>query len=142
MRPKMFTKENNQRVRFLSDDEEAALRQAIGEDEWPIVAVAMHTGLRRSEQSNLRWKQVDFTTGIITVLRSKHGETRRVPMNDIVRRDPSDATEPAEKRVRLPERHRRDADRRAQLREPHLHAGPEGREDRCIQLALPRFSAW
>src|SRR5439155_9030493 len=43
------------------------------------------TGLRRSEQFGLRWESVDFTTGIITVPRSKSGETRRVPMNDTVR---------------------------------------------------------
>ncbi len=81
---KLF-KENNQRVRFLTDEEEGELRKAIGEDEWPIIAVAMHTGLRRAEQFTLRWEHVDFTNGILTVPRSKHGETRRVPMNDTVR---------------------------------------------------------
>ncbi len=78
-------KENNQRVRFLADEEELELRKAIGEDEWPMVAVAMHTGLRQAEQFKLSWEHVDFTTGILTVPRSKHGETRRVPMNDTVR---------------------------------------------------------
>jgi len=34
---------------------------------------------------HLRWESVDFITGIITVPRSKSGETRRVPMNDTVR---------------------------------------------------------
>jgi hypothetical protein len=33
----------------------------------------------------LEWEHVDFTTGLLTVLRSKHGEARRVPMNDTVR---------------------------------------------------------
>lgn len=78
-------KENNARVRFLTDEEEQALREAIGEAEWPTVAVALHTGLRQAEQFKLRWQDVDFGTGIITVARSKHGETRRVPMNDTVR---------------------------------------------------------
>jgi len=78
-------KENNQRVRFLTEDEEAQLREAVGEDEWPMVAVAIHTGLRQAEQFNLRWEHVDFTTGIITIPRSKHGEARRIPMNDTVR---------------------------------------------------------
>jgi site-specific recombinase XerD len=78
-------KENNQRVRFLGDEEELELRKAIGEDEWPMVAVAMHTGLRQAEQFKLSWEHVDFTTGILTVPRSKHGETRRVPMNDTAR---------------------------------------------------------
>src|SRR5262245_23140912 len=72
-------------VRFLTDDEETALRDAIGEEEWPMAAVAIHTGLRQAEQFKLRWEHVDFATGLLTVPRSKHGETRRVPMNDTVR---------------------------------------------------------
>jgi len=50
-----------------------------------MVAVAMHTGLRQAEQFKLKWEHVDFTTGILTVPRSKHGEIRRLPMNDTVR---------------------------------------------------------
>ncbi len=80
-----FFKENNARVRFLTDDEEAELRKAIGEDGWPMVAVALHTGLRQGEQFGLKCEHVGFTTGIMTVPRSKSGEARRVPMNDIVR---------------------------------------------------------
>ena len=85
VRSKMFAKENNQRVRFLTEDEEAHLRTAMRDDAWPFVVVALHTGLRRSEQFNLRWEYVDFSNGILTVPRSKHGATRRVPMNDTVR---------------------------------------------------------
>jgi integrase len=78
-------KENNARVRYLNEEEEARLREQIGEEEWPLVAVAMHTGLRLSEQLHLEWEYVDFVAGILTVPRSKSGETRRVPMNDTVR---------------------------------------------------------
>jgi integrase len=74
-----------QRVRFLTTDEETALRAAIGEAEWPMVAVSIHTGLRQAEQFKLCWEHIDFATGIITLPRSKHGEARRVPMNDTVR---------------------------------------------------------
>jgi integrase len=77
-------KENNQRGRFLTDDEETELREALGVHDWPLVKVAMHTGLRRGEQFTLRWEHVDFANRIITVPRSKHGETRRVTMNDTV----------------------------------------------------------
>jgi len=80
-----FFKENTQRVRFLTEEEEGRLRDAVGGEHWPLVAVALHTGLRRAEQFTLRWEHVDFTTGILTVPRSKHGEARRVPMNDMVR---------------------------------------------------------
>ena len=58
----MFFKENNQRVRSLSRDEEARLREAVAAEHWPLVAVAIHTGLPRSEQLNLRWEYIDFTT--------------------------------------------------------------------------------
>jgi integrase len=85
VKSKIFFRENNARVRFLGDDEQTRLRDAVGPDVWPLVAIALHTGLRRSEQFNLRWEHVDFTTGILTVPRSKHGEARRVPMNDTVR---------------------------------------------------------
>ncbi len=80
-----FFKENNQRVRFLSDDEETRLQASVGEEQWPLVAVAIHTGLRQSEEFHLRWEHVDFATGILTVPRSKHGGARRVTMNDTVR---------------------------------------------------------
>jgi integrase len=50
-----------------------------------LVAVALHTGLRQSEQFHLRWENVDFHAGVITVPRSKHGEARCIPMNDTAR---------------------------------------------------------
>ena len=53
--------------------------------EWVKVAVAINTGLRQAEQFKLGWEWVDFSTGIITVPRSKRGEARRIPMNDTVR---------------------------------------------------------
>src|SRR4030095_15714241 len=39
----------------------------------------------QTAQFRRRWEHVDFLTGIITAPRSKHGETRRVTMNDTVR---------------------------------------------------------
>ena len=47
-------KENNQRVRFLTTDEESRRRKAISEDEWPEVAFALDTGFRRANQFRLR----------------------------------------------------------------------------------------
>jgi integrase len=78
-------RENNQRVRFLTDEEEQRLQAALSAGDWPPVAVALHTGLRQSEQFNLKWENIDFDTGIVTVTRSKHGELRHIPMNDQVR---------------------------------------------------------
>jgi integrase len=45
----------------------------------------IHTGLRKSEFANLRWKDVDLKAGVITIPRSKNGETRHVPMTSVVR---------------------------------------------------------
>ncbi len=81
---KLF-KENNARVRFLTAEEETTLFTKLEDTDQGMVLVALHTGFRQAEQFGLRWEHVDFATGIMTVPRSKSGETRRVPMNDIVR---------------------------------------------------------
>jgi len=78
-------RENNERVRFLTADEETKLREAMKPEDWPLVAFAIHTGMRQGEQFELRWSWVDFTTGMLTIPRSKSGKLRRVPMNDTVR---------------------------------------------------------
>jgi integrase len=78
-------KENNQRLAFLGPDEEAALLGALPTTYRPDFIISINTGLRWSEQMNLRWKDVDLLTGFITVPRSKHGESRRVPINSAVR---------------------------------------------------------
>jgi integrase len=81
-----FTKENNQRVRQLALDEEMALAREIPDvADWSKLVVALHTGLRRGEQFRLRWEDVDFRTGIVTIPDSKSGEARHIPMNDTVR---------------------------------------------------------
>lgn len=56
----------------------------LGPEEWDIVRVALCTGLRQSEQFGLRWEHVDFRTGFLTVPLSKHGQFRRVRMNETV----------------------------------------------------------
>ena len=82
---KFFVKENNQRVRYLTDDEEARLHTALGDGKWPKVVVALNTGLRQSNQFHARWADVNFDAGTITLRRSKSGEAYHVPMNDNVR---------------------------------------------------------
>lgn len=78
-------RENNQRVMYLTSDEESAVREALPVDLRPHFVVSVNTGLRWSEQMSLRWKDIDVLTGIITVQRSKHGQARQVPMNTTVR---------------------------------------------------------
>jgi len=78
-------KENNARIVYLGVDDEAAIMDALPVAYRPHFVVSINTGLRWSEQMNLRWRDVDLMAGIITVPLSKHGESRRVPMNSVVR---------------------------------------------------------
>jgi len=77
-------KENNRRVRYLTGNEEERLRAAVTGETWQKVEVAFNTGMRRGEQFNLRWANIDFQSRVITIPQSKHGEMRHVLMNDAV----------------------------------------------------------
>jgi integrase len=65
-------------------DEETALCEALPAELRPLFAMSLHTGLRWSEQIALRWRDVDFLSGVVTVGRSKNGTARQVPMNSVV----------------------------------------------------------
>jgi integrase len=76
--------ENNGRIRFLSREEEAALRPAIRArfpDHEPELDLALHAGLRKSEQYNAKWTDVDFDQGILTIPLDKSGRTSHVKLN-------------------------------------------------------------
>lgn len=76
--------ENNGRVRFLSREEETNLRKAIL-DKFPEhlaeLDLALHTGLRLSEQYRARWGDVDFERRLLTVPLDKGGKTSHVRLN-------------------------------------------------------------
>ena len=77
------------RVRYLLPDEiqvllsncDGLLRGLLKS----LVTVALHTGARKGELQNLQWPQVDFDLGIISLLDTKNGERRDIPMNETVR---------------------------------------------------------
>jgi integrase len=77
------------RIRYLMPDEiqtllsncEGLLRGLLK----PLVTVALHTGARKGELKGLQWPQVDFELGIISLLDTKNGERRDIPMNETVR---------------------------------------------------------
>ncbi|GEM_PF-29724 len=73
-------------VRFLSDGERIRLLEACRQSKdrflYPIVVLALCTGMRRSEIMNLTWDRIDFVRDAIT-LRSadtKNAEVRIVPL--------------------------------------------------------------
>lgn len=75
---------HNERVRFLSQDEEGRLRKVICKrfpEHEPEFDLALHTGLRLGEQYGARWVDVDFERRILTVPLDKGGKTSYVPLN-------------------------------------------------------------
>jgi site-specific recombinase XerD len=78
-------KEPEGRTLYLTSTDEEAVREALPTPLRALFTVSVHTGFRWSEQLGLRWAEVDFLTGLITVSRSKSGHSRQVPMNSVVR---------------------------------------------------------
>lgn len=78
--------ENNKRTRVLSEEEEKVLFDAISDEHKALPLTALHTGLRRSELFRLRLEDLDFYTRMINVRKSKSGEGRQVPMNELIYR--------------------------------------------------------
>jgi len=77
-------KEPPGRIRYLEDYEIEALLSECSPQIEPMVVVALHTGMRRSELFNLKWEDIDFNNNIIIVKDSKNNESRLIPMNDTV----------------------------------------------------------
>jgi integrase len=73
------------RVRFLLPDEVQRLLSNCADYLRPIVTVAVHTGMRKGEIFGLRWEQVNFEQGIITLQETKNGERRDIPMDETVK---------------------------------------------------------
>jgi len=79
-------REHNERVRFLSDDEETRLRDAIRAEcpeHMPDLDIALHTGMRKSEQFGLTWADVDLEARRVSLKRTKNGSARHIPLNSV-----------------------------------------------------------
>ncbi len=67
-------------------DEESRLRAVILADypaPMPEFEIALHTGMRPSEQYGLIWSRVDLVRKLITIPKSKNGNTRHIPLNSV-----------------------------------------------------------
>lgn len=72
------------RVRFLSDEERAALLSACEASQnpylLPVVVLALSTGMRAGEIMALEWRDVDLARGWLTLRETKNGTMRGVPL--------------------------------------------------------------
>ncbi len=82
MRKVTKPKESRGRVRFLSDDERICLLKICKESSslylYPVVVLALSTGMRRGEIMGLTWGVVDLKQGRAILHETKNGERRAV----------------------------------------------------------------
>jgi integrase len=73
----------NARDRWLTLEEEKRLLDCATNPSWlrSLLVFALHTGMRRGEILNLLCKDVDFFRKLVTVVKSKNGEKRGIPMS-------------------------------------------------------------
>ena len=72
-------------VRFLTDDEEVRLVAAIDRlfpQFRPHLLIAIHTGMRMSEQYTLRWSQVSLESRELHLPKTKTGNARIITLNN------------------------------------------------------------
>jgi integrase len=85
MRGVKLFRENNARVRYMTEEEEFRLLQTLPERYRPLMEIGLLTGLRASNLIGLRWRDVDLEAGVYTIPESKSGETLRFPMHPQVK---------------------------------------------------------
>jgi site-specific recombinase XerD len=78
--------ENNARDRWLREGEEERLLGASPVWLRELIIFALNTGMRLSEILELKWREVDLSRKTVTVIRSKNGQKRTIPLNEKVSR--------------------------------------------------------
>lgn len=76
----LLTKENNQRLRFLSHEEIQKLLAVAPQHLKDVIICAVNTGMRRGELLSMKWEQI--RNGFIYLQNTKTDEPRQIPIND------------------------------------------------------------
>lgn len=75
------------RVRFLNDEERHALLKACHESSnpflYPVVVIALSTGMRQGEIMNIRWEDIDLFKSRLILQNTKNGEKRTIPLRGL-----------------------------------------------------------
>lgn len=80
---KMF-REPERQMRILSPEEQRKLLLASPIHLRELILFALYTGMRRGEILRLRWDAIDAKIQTITVVETKSGRLRRIPINFVV----------------------------------------------------------
>ena len=78
--------EHNERVRFLSAEEETRLLAVLQEncpEHIPAFFLSIHTGMRAGEQFQLKWCDVSLDRRQISLAKTKNGKARHIPLNAV-----------------------------------------------------------
>jgi integrase len=89
-------REENERCRFLSEEEEQRIREVLQRDfpeHMPEFELALNSGARQSEQYRLSWSDVNLVGRRATLLKTKNGDTRHAPLNSVARKALQDLLE-------------------------------------------------
>lgn len=77
---------NNKRERRLREGDLEKLHLAAVKTQnpmiWPIVLLALETGLRRSEMLSARWLNLDSKNRVLVIPRAKNGHSRTIPLSN------------------------------------------------------------
>ncbi len=77
-------KEDNQKTRYLTLEEEKAFFNELPEYLKPLVICALQTGLRRANVLNLKWKSIDFDMKFLEILKQENKGHKKIqiPISD------------------------------------------------------------
>jgi integrase len=82
-------KVSNLKTEYLTDEQMKALLLAIEKDKnvqaANLMKLALYTGMRRGELFKLKWEDVDFERGFISIRDPKGGVDQKIPLNDAAR---------------------------------------------------------
>ena len=80
---------HNEKTEDLSSAQLSRLLAAIEADKHPqagnLMLMALYTGMRRGELFKLKWRDVDFQKGFISIRDPKGGADQKIPLNDAAR---------------------------------------------------------
>ena len=76
-------KENNERDRWLTDEQERRLLENAPQWLIDIIVFDLHTGLRQGELLSLQWDRINLFRRTIIIQESKSGKPRTLPVNQI-----------------------------------------------------------